>query len=201
MGLDMWVYRASRLTDKELAAIEGLPLNEMWSKDIHTFVISEMEEEDKPMYADIIPLCRIAKADVSYCDIAKMKEDLGYKPETFAYICYTSYKSNDAVDIGLRIEGEEETKYIRDINKDDYTIHKKEDTYVVKMKELAYWRKHYELQQALYDDYFSGIGHNIINCGYHKLNRAMFNDMIRMDGQKQLKGKRFTDKLFYHEWY
>lgn len=200
MGLDMWVYRASRLTDKELASIEGLPLNEMWSKDIHTFVISEMEEEDKPMYADIIPLCRITTTDASYWNVAKIKEDLGVNPDADAYISYISYK-DDGVDIGLSVIGKEEIKYLRGINGEDYTIHKQEKTYVVKMKELAYWRKHYELQQALYDDYFSGVGHSIINCGYHKLNRAMFNDIIRMDGQKQLKGKRYTDKLFYHEWY
>lgn len=200
MGLDMWVYRASRISDKELAAIEGLSMEDMWEKDIHTFILSDITKEEEPMYADIIPLCRITTIDVSYWNVAKIKEDLGINPDADAYISYISYKDG-GVDIGLSIIGEEKIKYLRGINSEDYTLHKQEKTYVVKMKELAYWRKNYELQQALYDDYFSGIGHSIINCGYHKLNRTMFNDIIRMDGQKQLKGKRYTDKLFYHEWY
>lgn len=205
MGLDMWVYKAHKLTTNEVKLINGKTRVE--ADNIIPYVTifdTPKDDEERLGLRDIMPFCRTIKVINEYWDVEKIKETVGANKEDDCFIWYIHYLSLDLVDLKVTItepSGENYVKELININCDDYTLCKEEDAYAVVLEEIAYWRKNYQLREELQDEYaVNGLG-GLINCGYHKINNGMMKVLRALDDEGRFKGMRLTNNLFYHEWY
>ena len=83
----------------------------------------------------------------------------------------------------------------------EYIFAKKTQGFCVKCEEVAYWRKRYDLQDALYDA--SEVP--IQNCGYYPMTDDMWNAIRKWDKEtyNRLAHYKYDDSclIAYHEWY
>lgn len=204
MGLDMYLYKVKKLGQKKIKELDGMKEKDIYENydNIGVFHIPEDEENDEEfyeMFRDIIPYCTRICISCDYIDMEQIRKDadisddwsLGGRimsPTVYEYRFYSPDGKHKTVTIPV---DELEKKYI---------ITEREEVYVVKRKEVGYWRKQYDLQDLLYKDY----GREIYNCGYHRVNANMFDDIMAYKevGYGGLNREIKTDDvLFYHEWY
>ena len=75
------------------------------------------------------------------------------------------------------------------------------ESYIFKKKELAYWRKYYDLQELIHEEYDG----EVVNCGFHELTDGTIDDIVDflVDNNESLQDileSGFAAKM-YHEWY
>ena len=185
MGLDMFLYRAKRLSDKAVKEIEG---TEIYSKD-YNYLNPEYESEFK----SLLPFSRKVNVLVDYMDTDKIKKEFGIPAD--AHNTVQSFMRG-MTKLGFNYgDNEHKDVSITDTDmKEKYTITKSEVRYVVELKEICYWRKNYELQDELYEL----CDEQIENCGYHAVNEEMLR-VINKHTDSTITNK--NGNLFYHEWY
>ena len=190
MGLDMYAVKIRKPTTEEIEKIKQtkeLPDN---------FIGIPAENIDDNDVRDLKPYSEKLSIVTAYIDMAKIRKD---------------FKVEDAMRIGAECYSAEGVKWTffgnstsmnvaltqKEID-EKYTITKEEERYVSHGEPIGYWRKAYDLQEAIYDAY-DGM---IENLGYHKCNEKMISHMIAAPYDAGLHEViKDDDVIFYHEWY
>lgn len=191
MGLDMWIRRVEKvdLQDRLYGADE--------LRSYSVYLVSDFER-DPEIFKDLLPYVAKVTVENSYYDIEKIINDYNLPPRS-----HISCISFDEITVGGTWE---RTKTRKDVTVPKSTVNEKyiklveEPSYVFKSEEVAYWRKHYELQSAFYNAI-----ENVDNCGYYILDGeliANLRDEFPEDmADVPLEDPTDTSALFYHEWY
>ena len=189
MGLDQYVFRVKKaeLEDREYTTNElsGLDVNYVSAKNV---------EENEEFYAQILPYA--IKRDVSYLtyDVDNMISDYNLPSNSRIWMsCY------DRIEFcGTDENGERVTKVItREEIEEKYTLVETEPHYIWDQKEIAYWRKNYDLQDWVYDAL-----DNVDNTKYCILNKDTIREINRAFGEHlPLREPTKRSALFYWEWY
>ena len=189
MGLDQYVYKISKI---------GLEKRTYTSAEIRELGLScvmvDEANEYKQLYAELIPYTIKRDVSAEFLDMEKIIAD--YNLPSNSSVGMMSYDK-------ITLSGKNENgEYIRqDITRDEienkYTITKINPYYIWKEKQVAYWRKHYDLQDWIYDE----LG-DVDNTGYYMLNADVIkalNDAFDEDVPVMEPTK--DSALFYWEWY
>lgn len=214
MGLDMYLYRVTRLTPEEKEEVDKMSAQELYDSDFNWYVISGEDEDDEDAKEErqlkqyILPYVYITKKTEDYWDVKKLKEHFGVPEDAqLDRACpehYWGYSDPDsgkpyAVDLDkIREEGKAE-EFIKHI---EVTIA------VFKAEKIAYWRKHYTLQDALYEAFELEHGVEPMNCQYVPLNEGMRKallgdktDGVDMEVTEEMLETTPDSEVFYYEWY
>ena len=191
MGLDMYINRVEKieLEDKVYTSDE---INEISS------MICTLEEFERAgdSLAQLLPYASKVNIINKYYNLEKMAEDNGLAHAHIGLI------SGEKIGInGKDSSGETTLVYIpTEVVNEKYIIERAEESYVWSCEEVAYWRKHYPLQ-----DYFYELIGNVENCGYYLLDEEMICDLkekwLEEAEDIPIEAPTDTSALFYHEWY
>ena len=184
MGLDMFIFRAEKPGLDELKGYEYQKMS-----DTEYWFIDKGDIDD-PTISDLKKLCTLVKATGEYWDLDKVQKHYGFVSMPCWLGCgpdgnrFMDGKQNREI----VISNEEQKKFVSE-RTDDY--------YAVRLKEVAYWKKEYALQEKIHKAFKRKP---IKNCGYYRLTKAQLNMIARYDNRFT-----FTDEdvgsLFYLERY
>lgn len=206
MGLDMYLYRISRISSSEQRKLRGKTEMQIYDKGYSVFHRPNSSNDDGHLLDNIKPYLRGIKIPIEYFDMKKIRKDfkipknalqsgscMSYERIKFEF-CSPDYKKSYAADLNS-------PELIK-----KYTYTKLTYCYVCRMTEIGYWRKHYKLQQKLYDEaLLDGI--TIENCGYYPLTdgmtKAILNDDYEYSEQVSPHSLKCDEDsiVVYHEWY
>ena len=201
MGLDMYIYRASRVSEENLKVMNGMSRSDIDAQFPRALVITDEDyRENATLYAEILPYMSSIKVDNEYVDLAKIKRDNNI-PED-AYVSGQSYDGTKA-GYHFTVSGNKESYQVElpyEEMEKNYVFTRTDDARIVYIDEVYYWRKAYEIQDMFY------AKHPVENCGYYKLSC----DELEAIAKKKDEGvyplvEDFVDDedtaYFYHEWY
>ena len=184
MGLDMFMFKVRKLSDKEVASLSGKN-TQIFTNDILFFTKKDVEKEDtQDMLRDLKPYLTMIPAVTSFYDVEKIKADNDIPAE--AMIGMRCHERNNTMRF---------TFYWKDGRKEvsfadtDYVIDENVEVYACHHEEIRYWRKNYELQNKIYENYDGEIE----NCGYYALNEEFLKELFPR--------RKYFDGILYHEWY
>ena len=203
MGLDMYIWRMKKVSKEEAKRMNGRKVDEI--ENMYSIFHIPESEENSPAVKAVIPYCQKIKAIQSYVDTDKIVKDNGIQEE--CYLGMTSYLGN-GVNYTFYSSNRNEkllaVTYSWDELNKKYTYEKVEDIYIThKLQEAGYWRKKYELDDAI----SNACAYDIKNCGYYRLTDKMLNAIRKYDraGYTSLRATKDTlgedEGLFYHIWY
>lgn len=187
MGLDMYVYKASKPIGLQSDIVYNY--NDLREQGYSMFEANDVENQK--WFADLIPFSVRVQCIAEYYDIATISKKFGLGDN--------AHWSGFGPD-GFYFIGNNKEIIISDEEIKQYCIKKQKDWYVTNIDEVAYWRKHYELQDALHSAY-NAKDILVENCGYYVLDQKMLS-IIRKMGKTEF-GLEDYEKgtLLYHEWY
>ena len=192
MGLDMWMYGIKDISNEDIP--DGMP--ESWYEENGYKLITHYDDDNdfEQMFHDMCDYSTEKNVEYSETDFDKVKKDYGIKKEA-----YLSYFGGNKIGFSCKDYYKE-----IDITQDELDKYEKKvfhKALVFKRDELAYWRKEYDLQNLIYNEYNG----QIYNCGFHRLNKTMMTKINRYlksrDMSKQnINSEDYVAKM-YHEWY
>ena len=204
MGLDMYLYRISRISSSEQRKLRGLKEDEIRQQGYSIFHKPSKHESD--LLKNIMPYLRGIKIPMEYFDMKKIIKD--FKIPRNALPCGSMYAHNQ-VKFDF-CSPDYKKSYVADLNSHElikkYTYTKLTNCYVSRVAEIGYWRKNYDLQDKIYQaadlDYIE-----IENCGYYPLTDGMAEAILNDDYEYSKKVKPHdlicdeNSVICYHEWY
>ena len=185
MGLDMHVFKIRKAILNEKRAYTTQELRERGI----SYVSLEDAKENIDLYRQILPYTTKADVTADFYDVQKIIAD--YDLPKNSHIGMMSY--DKIIVAGTDANGD----YIRqEVTREEieekYILTKTEIYYIWKSEEVAYWRKHYDLQDWIYD-----VLGNVENTKYCYLDEETikelndtFDECIPVEPD-----------LFYWEWY
>ena len=196
MGLDMYLFKVGKLTEKESKEIHKMKKDEVYKK-YHCIDKASFDSEPA-MYEDLKPYAKLITVITTFFDCEKCLKDYNIDKNKILF----RSQMNDEISWHLEdktvvtLKGEQYSQYLYDAE---------QEVYVFKCEEVAYWRKDYDLE-----NFFSNT-FEIENCGYYKLSNEIKQELkayIRKhqpeDFKNNLDIKLLTSKtsnLFYHAWW
>lgn len=196
MGLDMFLYKAKRpeyQKDDEF-------ISKKWLLERGFSCI--LKEDINDSERCLLPYCREDAVMVDFHDMRQIMIDYGCNPDK----CKISFSYRSNKKIGLTIyKNNEIIKEIQLTNEEldeKYKFESLEEVYVVKLEEVGYWRKAYDLQEYIY----SMLDYNVDDCEYKKLSKEQVLKILDYDDSGQVNTDFFEDEsedcaYFYYEWY
>ena len=196
MGLDMYLFKVGKLTEKEGKEIHKARKDEVYKR--YHCIDKESFDREHSMYGDLMPYVRpitviatLFNCEQCFKDYNINKDDILFRSQMNDEISW--HLENKTV---ITLKGEQYSKYLYDAE---------QEVYVFKCEEVAYWRKDYNL-----NDFFSNI-FEVENCGYYKLsneNKQELKAYIRRCQPEDVKNNldikllsSKTSNLFYHAWW
>lgn len=191
MGLDQYVYRMKQVGQKTIKAMDGKHIDDI---DYHKYLVLDKKGVDNnpEMYRDLMSLLRPITIVESYINVAQLKKDAGV-PEDWSLISRSIMNGETTYTWGTFDNHIKAT--VNDDNSDKYVYEERIPSYICRCTEVYYMRKHYEVQDDMYDLYDGAIE----NCGYHHMSEEMI-DMLNFKEGKKVLDTQATN-LYYHEWY
>ena len=205
MGLDMYLYRVTKLDDEEKEQVDNMTVDELNDSEFAVYTLKQGDEEEKDSLlhdasiAELIPYMYQIKRKQKYINLIRLKrekgipEDARQSGEVFGEGEYWLWFRMDDKKWEVELTGlDEATKErITDVSEDILGVFLKD--------EVAYWRKNYGLQQKMHDS----CDVKVENCGYYKLNDFMKKSVRdEKDGYEDLDMEETDDSaVFYYEWY
>lgn len=192
MGLDMWMYGIKDITKDDIP--DGMP--ESWYEDngYKLIVIDYEDDEFNKMYNDLLKYAVTRNVIYIETDYNKLKKDYGIDEEM--HLCYWG---NNKMGFSYR-EFYKEIELTHE-ELDKYDINVARESLVFKGDELAYWRKEYNLQDLIYENYNG----DIYNCGFHELDDELMKKINRYLKRNEMNRQNINDidyvTKMYHEWY
>lgn len=189
MGLDMSVYKVSKI-GLEKRTYSTSELRELGL----SFVSADDVKENENLYYQLLPYTIKRDVSAEFFNMEKIIAD--YNLPSNSHVGMMSYDK-------ITVSGKNENgEYVsQDITRDEivkkYTITKVNPYYIWKDKQVAYWRKHYDLQDWIYDE----LG-DVDNTGYYILNTDVINALNdAFDEDVPVMEPTKDSALFYWEWY
>ena len=192
MGLDMWIYGIKDISNEDIP--DGMP--ESWYEKNSYKLITHYDDDNdfEQMFHDIYAYSAEKNVEYNETDYDKIKEDYGIKKEadisyfghnTIGFSCKDYYKKID-------ISQDELDNYEKKV------FHK---ALIFKGDELAYWRKEYDLQDLIYNEYNG----DVYNGGFHKIDDELMKKInkylkLRKMDEQSINDDGYIAKM-YHEWY
>lgn len=194
MGLDMYIYRVRKpqLEERTYTA------EEISKMGLSSANVDEVKHEES-LLEQILPYTVVRNVTDSYLDKKKIIADYNLPKDS-----YVGMFSWEGIQIsGTNDNGERVSQFIPDsVIQEKYIIYRTVPTYIWKMEEEAYWRKHYELQEWFYDKIEDAYDVQVENCGYYILDADMIAEMNEQFGEHVSEEDPTDDEaLVYHEWY
>ena len=199
MGLDMYVWKAKKLSAEEGKKVDGARIAEV--RENHT-IFTDLKRGEDELRA-IRPYCHQGKVIQSYLDLNKLADDHGItEPLHIGGACYSTEVTYDL----YNEKGEHKltvTMTPKEIL-DNYSYEKLDDVLVTNpLEEVYYWRKAYDVDEAIRN----ACAYTIENCGYYRLTNKMINAIRRIDHdayESLIEAKENLEPdemLFYHIWF
>ena len=141
MGLDMYVYQIEKLKEEEISPLVGIPMGNI-SNEYH-YIDKETVDEDPEMYSDLIPfVSEIPVIAMAFNHKACFADNNIEEGDSVCGSFYNNSRVGWSFASGAKIDisREEYEKYLFEVE----TL-----VYVFKSKEVAYWRKFYDLDEFL----------------------------------------------------
>lgn len=191
MGLDMWIYGIKDISNDEIP--DNMP--ESWYINNDYKLIDKYEEDEfDKLFHDMYKYSVVRNVIYTITDFDKIKKEYGINEK--AYLCFMghgkigfqykkSYKE-------IAIEQDELDKYDKEITR---------EALVYKADELAYWRKEYDLQDLIYNEYYG----QIYNCGFHEIDDELMKKINKYLKSRKMDKQDINEDGYivkmYHEWY
>ena len=204
MGLDMYVYKMRKLSDREAQEINGLTFSGLKgiNKNYIAFSEKEMVELGKTLYADVKPFLTAITYKSTTVKQKELRRDrklasqmvLGscdYYEDKREWILYWFDKENP---------NNEDSMYRMVLTKDQmekYLAYNPSTLYVVERQEIGYWRAQHELRERVH----KATQKKIENCGYYAVNKAMSEELVKAGLAKKFLKEAERKSLCYLEWY
>ena len=207
MGLDQFIYRMRRLTDSEISKIEGKNTN-----DIDDILESNVCIIESDAESDIL----LSGANKVFRSVSLLNDEVDWKAlykshgiegdvswsgmrggdnpgETLLYLrpIIDGELNYDEDPIKLIVTDTETHETFKIVNEHEYYVADNEG-------ELYYWRKAWDIQEALAD-----VVGDIENCGYYVLDKEALDLIREMDKEFDLSldGLGEDEFLVYHPWW
>lgn len=193
MGLDMWIYGIKDILN------DGIPDNmpESWYEE-NEYNIIRIDEEDNEfddMFKDLYNYSVIRNVIYTEIDWNKLMKD--YEIDKNARL--SGWSSDGRIGFSCKNYYKEITVTQHELKK--YNIDVTAKILVYKADELAYWRKEYDLQNLIYNEYCG----QIYNCGFHEIDNEMMRKINRYLRVRDMSKQSINDDGYvakmYHEWY
>ena len=198
MGLDMYIYKMSKLTDEEVKQIEGKKFDDIIQKNTNYAFIPRADKEcDMGSEKTLLSILKPTTILDDYIDMEKLKKETKV-PKT-AFLTGRCISKNGGTFIfrwgkTRRRSKEINLKFSELVN---FVISKPVNVLVCKKQEVQYYRKHYDLQEALYE--ISSVP--IENVSYIAMTDEMIEAVYRFDDEFKMPEMNEGDMLAYYEWY
>ena len=192
MGLDMWMYGIKDISNEEVP--DGMP--ESWYNENGYKIITYYDNDSdfENMFYDMYDYSVVKNVEYTETDFEKVKKD--YHINKKANI---SFWGNNVIGFSYGNYYKEIEISQDELDKYDKKVFRK--ALIFKGDELAYWRKEYDLQDLIYNEYYG----QIYNCGFHKLDNEMMRKInrylrVRNMSKQSINNDGYIAKM-YHEWY
>lgn len=185
MGLDMYVFRARPPEDDPNVVYE---YKEMMEKNYTIIAEGDINNSIVKVLKDYAVPYTLS---VEKYDYKKMSAVYGLKGQIRLANCGT--------DGTTFTDGKKQVRF-KDDELNDFIYKTNEVFWLLNLDEVGYWRKHYELQDAIHEMFLKD-GVAVENCGYYKLDTAKIYAINDFEDGKQGLVHYIDDDLFYHEWY
>lgn len=190
MGLDQYIYRAKK-PQLEERVYESAEIDSMLN--MHRVFLVDAEDE-MDLIEQLLPYTVVREVKAKFMDDKKMFADHGIPKN--AYMCYMSSVEITYTWTDENGKRNEKTIAMREVD-EKYTIEKVLPCYIWESEEVQYWRKHYELQDWIYD-HIDGVQ----NTGYYILDADLIRELNKeFDEHIPKEDPDDESALFYWEWY
>ena len=191
MGLDMYLFRLTRLNLKEREMLEGKDAETIRGLGYSVFL--EIKNKKYKYAKDF--LSPIASS-VRMIDFKKIKADFEIPDD--ANRQFASYGSAETTfEYGNESGFEKTVKIPNSEMESKYTYAEPMTVYVWKEEEVAYWRKNWDLREKL----TRVTKKNIKNMGYYPLTDRQVSVIERISGKKIPRARDEGETVAYFEWY
>ena len=220
MGLDMYIYKISKISEQEALWMFGKPISFLKEKfpRCDFFPVPEEDSEDYALVEGLVPYAHKIAVLVEKWNFEKIRKGFGIPDyATDGRVCMigggkTCFSFTKPVSDFCGCEEEDEESEsddapenaserfeaeIPDDEQEKYVDVVAESAYVVKQEEIAYYRKYYVLQEALHQ--LSPV--TVENCGYYEMTDDMLDAVSDYDNFFQTPDLEDGEALFYWEWY
>ena len=206
MGLDMWIYGIKDISNENIP--DGM--TEDWYEENGYKIISSYDENDEEfnnMFHDMYKYSVVRNVEYTKTDLNSIKKD--YDIDEDAEFSGMSFSSDGTEYRFSKWISENEygnAYYNKDVFLTDeqlckYDVKVLEKSLIYKAEELAYWRKEYDLQDLIYNEY---CGH-VYNCGFHLIDDDMMKKINRYLKSKDKSTQSINNDGYiakmYSEWY
>ena len=211
MGLDMYLYKAKKISEEDRKKLVGAFKNDVELNDEfeNLFCIAKSEislngEKIRFGLDDIINFCDEIVMIDTFINYEKLLKD------------YNIPNHYELLDYGIRGNGEKDEfvfVYSDTINKCNkeitipcdkfdkrYTYEESETFYVCYLEEIGYWRKESQLRKLIH----TLLDVDVENMGYYRVNDKIIyhiNEYDRRYNYEYHFSCNDGDAIFYHEWY
>lgn len=189
MGLDMYLFEIIKIEEEEKEEL----LNNLVEDYSNKYAFLNKEYVD--MFSTALPLLTEVPMKQSYIDIDKIKSDNNIPADAYI-LCKSHIRDKITLTFSYKVNEEQMRKDVS-FQVGEYEIIKDVTFYVCKMVEVFYWRKAYEVQDAIHEACYTDIE----NCGYYVMTEEMFNAIYDTDPDFFNEYKCGKENIFYHEWY
>lgn len=196
MGLDMHMFKITRLSIKERNEIVGLRAEEL---DARGFYVVPKESVDKypELYGKVVDWFTPTKATHLVVDMEKLRKENGISDDADV-VC----RSILGTEIKMTFANDDDS-FRKELSfktpdfERDYVVDSEDDFYVWKQEEVGYWRKDYSLQSEIHEL----LGGNVENTGYYPLTKTQLKKIERFSGKKFPHPLDSGEVVVYWEWY
>ena len=196
MGLDMWIYGIKEINEKNIPE----NVTEEWLDDNGYSYVQQYEDDDEfdKMYPDLYDYSIMKDVIFTDTDFDKIKKDYNLPKNALV----SGFGSDGTIIFSYGKLGrfrKENTKSNEELKKYDKQVTRK--ALIYKYNELAYWRKEYDLQDLIYNEYNG----DVYNCGFHKIDDELMKKINKYLKSKGMDKQSINDDGYvvkmYHELY
>lgn len=197
MGLDMFVYRITKLKEEEQNEVEKMTYKELCKSDFHML---ECDDDDDSLKRQINSYLFFVQKPVERIHFDRLKKVCDIPEE--ASLCWVISGT-----FGFKRDNDDKDY---EVNYNNLTPDQKKQATVTdtltfavyKSEELLYWRKAYDLRDKLCE----ACDVEVENCGYYPLNdkmREVIKEALKEDEREDIPDLDSTEDsvVCYHEWY
>ena len=199
MGLDQWLYKMRKADPALVRKVDGMRRADAFGLSNADdgrwdIFLARIGDEADPDVSDLAACADEVTLVESVLDEAMLKERHGI-PAGATY-CGGRYGGQGPSVMHYRLDGRDYAIEVDDAEADACSHDVNARFYVCEAVELQYWRKRYDIQDAVY------ANHDVENCGFHRIDDDDTLDALEdLDAHLVIPRLRDGEGIYYHEWY